>query len=354
MKYLHIMWNDKFNKTYIEFIERNFNQNEHYFVFWGGSSEDVIPILDRNNILKVNSKKELIKLVTLMNKNIKIYLHGLFNSKLIFMLYLQPWILKRCNWIVWGGDLYCYRHVPKSIKSQISRNIKLATIRNIGEVSTLVEGDYVFAKDNYNIKGRYKEAFYMLPSTYKDLDEIINRPRPDKKDQIFIQVGNSATKGNNHIEVLNELSKFKCKDIKIFCPLSYGDEEYAQYVAEYGQRLFGNKFIPMLNFMPYDEYTDYLNSVDIGIFNNDRQQALGNIYSLLYLGKKVYIRSDTTMWGFFMDKLNINIYDILKIKDIDFEEFKMMDKNMESNNRNNIKPVFTDEYAINIWERNFD
>ena len=41
----------------LQFIEKNFNMNEHYFVFWGGVSEDEIPILKRENILKIKSKK---------------------------------------------------------------------------------------------------------------------------------------------------------------------------------------------------------------------------------------------------------------------------------------------------------
>ena len=41
--------------------------------------------------------------------------------------------------------------------------------------------------------------------------------------------------------------------------------------------------------MPYSSYISFLGSIDIGIFNNNRQQGMGNITNLLYLGKKVYL-----------------------------------------------------------------
>lgn len=350
MKYLHIMHNDKFNEAYIMFIEKNFNMDEHYFVFWGGVSEDKIPILKRENILKIKNKKDIIKLLYFMNKKVKIYLHGLFNGKLILILYLYPWVLNRCNWIIWGGDLYSLRDYPISFRSKIIRKIRLSIIKRFGEVSTLVKGDYDLAKLKYNIKGKYKEGFYPAKLNYKDLDNLINSY--EKNNTLFIQIGNSADKTNNHIEVLNELIIFKEENIKIFCPLSYGDKEYANYISEYGKKLFGDKFIPMLDFMPYSEYIEYLNSIDIAIFNNDRQQALGNIYLLLYFGKKVFIRSDTTMWKHFTEELDTHIYDVLKIKDINFSQLKTIDKNINLINRENIRKIYTEEYAINIWEKN--
>lgn len=350
MKYLHIMNNEKFNEAYIVFIEKNFNMNEHYFVFWGGVSEDEIPILKRENILKIKSKKDIIKLLYFMNKKVKIYLHNLFNDRLLLILYLHPWVLNRCNWIIWGADLYNLTDYPISFKSKIIRRIRLSTIKRFGEVSTLVKGDYDLAKSKYNIKGKYKEGFYPPKLNYKDLDNLINSY--EKNNTLFIQIGNSADKRNNHIEVLNELIKFKEENIKIFCPLSYGDKEYANYISEYGTNLFGDKFVPMLDFMPYSEYIEYLNSIDIAIFNNDRQQALGNIYLLLYFGKKVFIRSDTTMWKHFTEKLGVHVYDALKIKNINFSQFKTIDKNINLINREYTRKIYTEEYAVTIWEKN--
>ena len=57
------------------------------------------------------------------------------------------------------------------------------------------------------------------------ISRIKKSPPKDEKQIINILIGNSATETNNHIEVLDLLSKFKNEDIKIYVPLSYGDME---------------------------------------------------------------------------------------------------------------------------------
>ena len=42
--------------------------------------------------------------------------------------------------------------------------------------------------------------------------------------------------------------------------------------------------------LPLSDYLKILGKIDIAIFNHERQQAVGNITSLLGLGKKVYIK----------------------------------------------------------------
>ena len=44
-------------------------------------------------------------------------------------------------------------------------------------------------------------------------------------------------------------------------------------------------------------------SIEIAIFNNDRQQAMGNITALLGMKSKVFIRDDTSMWSNFSNLL---------------------------------------------------
>ena len=48
--------------------------------------------------------------------------------------------------------------------------------------------------------------------------------------------------------------------------------------------------------MPFERYIELLSDIDIAVFNHNRQQGLGNTTTLLGLGKKVYLRSDTTTW----------------------------------------------------------
>lgn len=42
--------------------------------------------------------------------------------------------------------------------------------------------------------------------------------------------------------------------------------------------------------MEEDEYYNFLNDMDIAIFDMNRQQALGNIMAMVTFGKKVYCK----------------------------------------------------------------
>ena len=53
IKYLHIMHNDKFIAPYIDYIDKNFDSNEHLFLIIGGVSQDKITIPSRKNIKNI-------------------------------------------------------------------------------------------------------------------------------------------------------------------------------------------------------------------------------------------------------------------------------------------------------------
>jgi hypothetical protein len=94
-------------------------------------------------------------------------------------------------------------------------------------------------------------------------------------------------------------------------PLSYGDQTHAKKVIEQGNDWFGEKFFPMSSFMPFDQYLEFLKSIDIAIFNHKRQQAMGNIITLLGMGKTVYVRSDVSHSNFLIE-IDLNIKFISK------------------------------------------
>jgi len=76
--------------------------------------------------------------------------------------------------------------------------------------------------------------------------------------------------------------------------------------------MFGDKFILLLNFMPFEKYIELLGQIDIAVFAHKRQQAMGNTITLLGLGKKVYMRSDVTPWKLFLE-LGVKIFDVENI-----------------------------------------
>lgn len=108
--------------------------------------------------------------------------------------------------------------------------------------------------------------------------------------------------------MIDMIKKFKSENIKFVCPLSYGNFEYRDKVIEYGKNILGDKFCPITEYMPQQEYYSLLNKCSVGIFNNNRQQAMGNINVLLRFGAKVYIRDDTTMWNTFSNQRSYHLF----------------------------------------------
>jgi hypothetical protein len=285
---------DKFIPPFIEFVNSNFNKQEHLYIILGRKNEK-FGKLDANNILFINKKIKIITLLQYLYKSDKIIIHGLWHEIFIKLLFFQPWLLKKCYHVMWGGDFY-FPEKHSWFKKQV--------IKKMGHFITYIKGDYELVKKWYGAKGKYHECFMYTSNLYKELEV-----EKSTHDTINIQVGNSADATNNHIEVFQKLSKFVDKNINIYVPLSYGDANYAKMVSEKGYEIFGDKFKPMLDFMPYEQYLKFLGKIDIAIFAHKRQQAMGNTITLLGLGKKVYMRSDVSQWELF-NKKNIKVYDI--------------------------------------------
>jgi hypothetical protein len=172
------------------------------------------------------------------------------------------------------------------------------------------------------------------------------------KNHVFMQVGNSADPSNNHIEILDKIKKDinKNEKIKIICPLSYGKKDHAKKVIQYGKKLFGKNFVPLKKFMDLKTYNKLQSNIDIAIFNHQRQQAMGNILTLLYLGKKVYIRDDIVTWDF-MQKNDIKVFSFNNLKN---NLLKKIDINVAKDNRKKINSRFNLETFIEEWENIFN
>lgn len=310
-KILHIGSCDKFLHSFIGFVKENYDFKDHYFLLTDGSGSKYLEL--SNNVYlserKISSRfKYYSKAVMAMNKSSKIIIHGLFDPYLVVLLFSMPWLLKKSYWVMWGGDLYSYQLDARNWKWNVRELFRRPVIKRMGHLVTYIKGDVELARKWYGAKGQYHESIMYLSNVYKELDVTAK-----KDNTLNIQVGNSADPSNNHIEVLEKLLAFKDMDICIYVPLSYGDIHYAKKVIEQGKLWFDYKFIPLMDFMPFDEYLQFLGSIDIAIFNHKRQQAMGNTITLLGLGKTVFIRSDTTQWQLFKDK-NIEVLNTLNFE----------------------------------------
>ena len=305
---LHVMHFDKFNEPFIEYCKSNFDLSNHFFIIFGEISP-LYKINDRDNVVITrNSFTTLataLKLLSRLCLNAKrIFFHGLFNSEVIKFFAENSNYLAKSAWILWGGDLYAPL-MPSNRKRW--DNLLVHRQRVISEVACIVsgiEGEYKLAVANFGAKGHFHKSL-VYPSnlwipvgSQKVLDDKCN-----------ILLGNSAAPENNHIEILSKLNELKCENMKIYCPLSYGNMEYANSVKAWGREYFGDDFIPLDSFLSKAEYDEILVNIDIAVFNHHRQQAVSNIISLLGLGKKVFLRPTVTTYEYFLNQ-GIKVFDV--------------------------------------------
>lgn len=312
---LHVAGLDKFIPPFVKLIEEEFGGEKHQFWFTGSvqkysvEQSESVYVCGRCTWRKIAGYAKLVKQ---LHSARKVMLHGLFNIRVVLALALCPWVLPKCHWIIWGGDLYQFRKASNTWQSRIKEALRRFVIRRVGHLVTYIEGDVERARRWYGAKGIHQECIMYLSNVVDP--KMIMEPVPAAdQDGLNILLGNSADPSNNHIEAMERLLPFKDQTIKIYAPLSYGDQNYAKKVISQGKAWFGDKFVPMTDFMPFKQYLEFLKSLDIAIFNHQRQQAMGNTITLLGMGKTVFMRSDVSHWCF-LTGLGIKLNDVEELK----------------------------------------
>jgi hypothetical protein len=295
-----------------------------------------------------NSTKFMFQLLPKLISARRIFIHYLPLGPSLYAWYAFRFLLKKATWILWGSDLYYFRYRSANFQSSVYEFLRKGIIKKIPVIACFIKGDYEIAKQVYKTNALYKYVVYPIPTDFQYLATLKKTGRNFNGNTILL--GNSAADTNQHIEILKILSRFRDRDLKIICPLSYaGQENYIQNVISYGTSIFGSKFIPILDMMTPEEYSNLISSVDIAIMNHQRQQGLGNVLALLYLRKKVYIRKDTTPFQYFSD-LGIHIYDTLDLSSETFEEIFRMDEPSKESNASIIGKEFSKENYVAVWK----
>ncbi|NVO08369.1 MAG: TDP-N-acetylfucosamine:lipid II N-acetylfucosaminyltransferase [Bacteroidales bacterium] len=348
--FIHIMTSENYyHISFIKFIERNFSTKQHHFVFRSKNTK-------RSNYKETTSIKEKPNFISLI-----LFIPQLFRAKRIYIHYLPYgislpfWVIfsllsKKLVWIFWGGDIYIYNEKNNNLKTRFYELCRKIIIRRLGNIAGFLTEDFNLIKKIYKTDAAYTKTIYPLPINFTELSQGEN---VSKGKTIKILAGNSADPSNNHFELLHILERFKDEDIQVICPLSYGrDAAYSLRVNDEGFRVLGEKFKPLLHLLPPTEYSKILQEVDIAIMNHQRQQGLGNLISILWLGKKVFVRSDTTTFSYFKSE-GIAVWDTLDIKNQSFESFILMNPNDAIKNKTLVLNVFSEHHYIELWSNVF-
>ena len=153
--------------------------------------------------------------------------------------------------------------------------------------------------------------------TYIKGEQMVKRYPKVNMGSRHILLGNSSDITNNHFDVFPFLKFFK--DYEIWAPLSYdiggvGMSKYQQDVLKRGQEEFGERFHPLVTFLPYPEYVKLIQKCSICIFGHHRQKALGNVDIALKRGALVFMSHRSPVFRFYKEK-GIFIYSLKELKE---------------------------------------
>ena len=348
---LHVCSLDKFIPPFVKLIDEEFSDKDHQFWVVGVQKLKQYPIEGADNVFIVKRSVvaqvfAYVRLIFMLHRAEKVILHGLFNIRVVVILALCPWLHRKCYWVLWGGDLYVKRNGKRTFSWKVKEFFRRPVIRRFRVIVTTVPGDFDLAKKWYSTKAKFIHSLMYSSHVAREIklsDEM-------SKVQLNIQVGNSADPENRHLEVFKDLERLLSnEDFYVYCPLSYGNAEYARVMEGMGEAMFGRRFYPLVEFMSFDDYNDYLSKIDVAIFNHQRQQAMGNIIGLLSMGKTVYLRSSETPYHYLAG---------LGVKILDFESlgeklYKLNEKEKSENVRI-IQKHFTEKNLVDSWEKVFN
>ncbi|MBE0508927.1 MAG: TDP-N-acetylfucosamine:lipid II N-acetylfucosaminyltransferase, partial [Marinospirillum sp.] len=262
-------------------------------------------------------------------------------------------------WLGWGYDYYALIGNPddllmpetKRILAKNNKSLIRSTIGKALRVALKMAGISKFRKkaierlsffspvlpNEYDmvLKSRKWESFpEHVRWNYGTMeDHLIKGFEGEQVDGNTILVGNSASLTCNHKETFDFLVKNGVENRKVIAPLSYGDTVYGERIAALGKKYFGLDFNPLKDFMPIQDYVATIKQCGYVIMNHKRQQAVGNIVIMLYLGARVFLREENPTFPFLKD-LGVKISSVQELeKDISLLDRPLSIEEKERNKR---------------------
>lgn len=355
--YIHLFSTEStYSKALLDCIKDSIDLDEHLFIFGFAFIKFKKRTFQydekvEKRIVRLKNPFMITRYISFLKQSKWIYLHLLsYDPTLLFWRYNLK-LIKKTTWIIWGTDIYSYLKKNKNIKTRIYESLRKIIIPLFPEISAYVNQDLELVNQLYHTKAEFIKTMYPYPVNFEHLDAVSSMV--EKRDVINVMIGNSADSTNCHEEMIDYLSTYKEEPICIYCPLSYGGSpKYIQQTIEKGKRVFGDKFIPIVDTMHPEDYSLFLSKIDIALMNHRRQQALGNITALLYLGRKVYLRSDVTTYHFMLEN-NLQVFNIGMLADQSYDEFIHPVDSVQKN-KAAIQSISSNEYFLSLWMSLFE
>lgn len=259
-----------------------------------------------------------------------ILLHGLNHAYVDVLKYLFSFKKYRVYWIFWGYELYValaqlgkYQLLdeklsPFSLKTYMFPNKYNVCVRKLLRKQVMSEvlikaipyidyfcfwnyADYKLLQKYFRTKIKFK--FFIYSSSEREIPDALVHSELPVKECNSILINHQASATGNHYNIMKRIAFIdKENSYKKIVPLSYGSSYIRKSVLKLGETLFKKNFIPILEYMPQEEYFTLINRTEVAIMGARRQEAAGNIISLLSNGTKVFLREDNNLLQYYRER----------------------------------------------------
>ncbi len=349
----HIMVDDKFIDSFIEDAEkvssnnryliraqkRNARYVSHYKAEWDLNIEKILNDVTKSDRIFIHWYDLSIgKNILAIDKNIPVYVThwggDIFEDPFNYNI---GWIHDPITLKYVKRKYIIGSHFPKRPDKLILLFFKYFFYKHFDKKNFIVKRKtmqrvnfFLIHKNNYFEKALIKKTYDLsnisfLPYFYNqnfDLaKKILNSNKfKNNSSETIIQLGNSDTESNNHVDCLKKLSQYSSYGLKLFIPLSYGNQEYREFVKYNAIKYFNDKVNFQETFVSRETFVENLFNIDICVMFHNRSQALGNCITLLTLGKKLYLKKINPLYHLFKDS-GIKIFDADNIGQLPFKDF---------------------------------
>jgi len=318
-KYIHILWRNetKFNGALVDLIDNpqyEFNSDNHLFIT---PNQDVYDALSKYKNVVLDKKKE-----NLFNRYAGrcdwIISHS--NLSIKDFLFAKRSSLNNIIYRYWGGGIAGFKTSQAfSAKNFLKIVLNIWYRHKIKQLAAIGIANVV---DTIDIRKTFKNIpLYLFPyataDSYNDLLTVKNIPG-QQNECLNVLLGHRGTRENNHIQILDKLSAYSKEKMRIYIPLSYGDQDYITEVKGWVANNKKENVIIVDDFMSYKDYAAFLNSMDIAIFDGKESYALGNVSILLFFEKKFYFNQNGVIKeAFETEGIPCEVIDNIGVQDFD-------------------------------------
>lgn len=360
--FLHVLLDEKVVNSFISMMEDAFPNESTYLII--AKDGDPKRVKHGENIIAYDqNSKTLKKFLSNLSGYRHVCLHSMVGQK--FYSYIKH---TSVSLVFWGADLYgpllqfkgyeIFYDREKQYRVRAGRMPvwlykSLTTIRDhisANRLEKVINKLSYFITDNGCDEEVFNHYFgdkgITFPGTinYYPIENLIDQSKLNEQcDGNAIWVGNSADANGNHVWVFEKLANFS-DEIKIMSPISYGDVRFMKFIDSEGCRILGNKFVPLKDFLPANEYYAKFLQANAFVFGHFRQCAVGNILMAMYFGGKVFLSNRNPLLKMYKES---GFY-IYSIEDDLTEEFAIMplDNEQRSNNKNLVLSIASYESSI--------